>query len=96
MSEFTQFMEKEQEKLDLYTQAVVKVHGKNHPEIFKVESLYRDLQAHKGKDFGKIEEIFQELRQVTDHYKVPEDVCETYRAVYSTLEEADAHYSHAK
>ena len=92
MIEFTKFMKKEQKKMDYYIQAVIKVHGKNHPEIFQVESLYQELQSQKGQSSTKIEKIFQELRQVTDHYKVPEDVCETYRAVYNTLEEADALY----
>ena len=36
---------------------------------------------------------FEKLREVTDHYTVPGDVCETYEAVYKTLEEADRIYS---
>ncbi len=35
---------------------------------------------------------FKQLRQITDNYTVPGDVCESYEAVYNMLEEIDKAY----
>ena len=32
---------------------------------------------------------FKQLREITDNYTVPSDVCETYEAVYNMLSELD-------
>lgn len=34
--------------------------------------------------------LFAELRAVTDNYAIPDDVCETFEAVYRSLSRADA------
>ena len=39
-----QFFEANDEMLDLYTNAITKAHGKNHPEVFEVRKLYETIQ----------------------------------------------------
>lgn len=82
--------------LTLYTGAITKVHGQNHPEVFEVREVYEDLVSkakHSAEDY---QEEFDKLRQITDNYHIPDDVCETYTAVYQYLEEADYIYSEEK
>ena len=45
-----------------------------------------------GDSKPHLEEEFSQLRVVTDHYKIPEDVCETYAGVYQKLSELDKSY----
>lgn len=40
MNELKQFITENKEKMDLYTKAITKVHGKNHPEAFQVEGPF--------------------------------------------------------
>lgn len=83
------------EKLDLYTNAITKAHGKSHPEAFKVRELFEVINK-KVKNGGdsktdlKVE--FTQLREVTANYAIPEDVCETYAATYRMLSELDHAY----
>ena len=35
---------------------------------------------------------FKQLREITDNYTVPDDVCESYEAVYNMLAEIDEAY----
>lgn len=35
---------------------------------------------------------FKQLREITDNYTVPGDVCESYEAVYNMLSELDDAY----
>ena len=44
-----QFFEANDEMLDLYTNAITKAHGKNHPEVFDVRKVYETIQ-HKIRD----------------------------------------------
>lgn len=84
-----------QEKLDLYTTAITRAHGKNHPEAFEVRDLYTQLET-KTKAAGEtkpdLEAEFTQLRELSSNYTVPDDVCETYAAVYQMLSEADTIY----
>lgn len=83
------------EKLEQFIPIVQRVHGENHPEIFKVGEQFDYLNEKiKGnKENLKLNEEFDELREITDDYKVPADVCESYEAVYQMLEELDQSYS---
>lgn len=82
-------------KLELYTSAITRAHGKNHPEVFKVQELYHVIKT-KTKDAGArkpdLYPDLAQLRTVTKNYTVPEDVCETYAAVYQMLSEIDRSY----
>ena len=81
--------------LGQYVPIVARVHGKNHPEFHDVHKLF-DALAKKIKEAGaeapELNEEFAKLREVTNNYTVPSDVCESYEAVYNMLEELDKAY----
>ena|SRR5699024_10451191 len=83
------------EKLDLYTTAIKRVHGKSHPEAFEVRELFETINS-KVKEAGtnkpNLDGEFIQLRNITDNYTIPNDVCETYAGVYNMLSEADKSY----
>ena len=69
-----EYLTEKQEKLDLYTTAITRAHGKNHPEAFVVRKLYTELEAAVFNDKKeKTTRVFEELRQVTSNYEVPND-----------------------
>ena len=72
-----------------------RVHGENHPEFYDVRKLFDQIAQKIGnlsKDKPKLDGVFKELRKITDNYTVPEDVCESYQAVYEMLAELDRAY----
>ena len=81
--------------LKQYVPVVARVHGAHHPEFHEVQTLFNAIAA-KTKAKGSLKpdmtEEFARLRVITDHYTVPEDVCESYEAVYSMLAELDEAY----
>jgi iron-sulfur cluster repair protein YtfE (RIC family) len=82
-------------KLDLFTSALTRAHGKNHPEAFEVRHLFKAMNAKvKGASPNKpnLDTEFTRLRKVTDNYTIPGDVCETYAGAYNMLSEADKAY----
>ena len=83
------------EKLELYTTAITRAHGKNHPEAFEVRELFEKI-SNKVKDAGAnkpdLDAEFTQLRKITDNYTIPEDVCETYAGTYEMLSEIDEAY----
>jgi regulator of cell morphogenesis and NO signaling len=40
----------------------------------------------------ELKEEFEKLREITNNYTVPTDVCESYEAVYNMLAELDKAY----
>lgn len=83
------------EKLDLYTTAITRAHGKNHPEAFEVRELFETISG-KVKDEGTnkpdLDAEFAQLRKITDNYTIPGDVCETYAGTFEMLSEVDKAY----
>ncbi|MFL2116476.1 iron-sulfur cluster repair di-iron protein, ric [Marinilactibacillus psychrotolerans] len=83
------------EKLDLYTTAITRAHGKNHPEAFEVRELFETISG-KVKDVGTnkpdLDAEFAQLRKITDNYTIPGDVCETYAGTFEMLSEVDKAY----
>ncbi|SDX93315.1 iron-sulfur cluster repair di-iron protein, ric [Salimicrobium album] len=83
------------EKLDLYTTAITRAYGKNHPEAFEVRELFEKLSK-KVKDAGAnkpdLDVEFAQLRKITNNYAIPGDVCETYAGTYEMLSEVDKAY----
>lgn len=81
--------------LEQYVPIVARVHGKNHPEFHEVHKLFNAIlekaQA-AGSDKSDLHEEFTQLRTVSNNYAVPDDVCESYEAVYQMLAEADKAY----
>ncbi|WP_197028446.1 hypothetical protein [Bacillus sp. EB01] len=45
-----------------------------------------------GTNKPNLEAEFTQLRNITDNYMIPGDVCETYAAVYNMLSEAESSY----
>ena len=85
-----EYLTENQEKLDLYTTAITRAHGKNHPETFDVRDLYTELEpAILNEDSETVTTIFGKLREVTSNYEIPNDVCETFEATYKLLGEMD-------
>lgn len=83
------------EKLELYVPVVARVHGGTHPEFHDVRRLFdkineKTIKAGSGKP--ELDDEFRQLREITDNYTVPEDVCESYEAVYNMLSELDEGY----
>lgn len=83
------------EKLDLYTNAITKAHGKSHPEAFKVRELFEAISKkvkEAGDDKPDLDTELAQIREITSNYTIPEDVCETYAATYRMLSELDKAY----
>ncbi|MER2132425.1 MAG: iron-sulfur cluster repair di-iron protein, ric [Carnobacterium inhibens] len=84
------------EKLDMFTLAITRAHGKNHPEAFEVRNIFNTMKEKtiEAGTTGKphLEEEFTQLRKVTSNYTIPGDVCGTYAGVYNMLFEADQAY----
>ncbi|MFL2136593.1 iron-sulfur cluster repair di-iron protein, ric [Ruoffia sp. FAM 24228] len=95
MTKFNDYINTNAEKLDLYTTAITRAHGKNHPEAFDVRDIYVRIQD-KTQAAGEVQPDlnteFTTLREISDNYTIPDDVCETYAAVYTMLKEADSLY----
>lgn len=92
MNELKSFMNENAKKMELYTKAITKVHGKSHPEVFEVRELYQDIMEGVNGDSvdeARVNDGFAKLVQVTDNYTVPSDGCETFAAVYENLNEAN-------
>ena len=92
---FSEAKEKNFERLAQFTPIVDRVHGENHPEFHKVKDLWDEIHAKtQSSDTEKpeLDSEFTRLREVTNNYEVPSDVCESYEAVYNMLEEVDTAY----
>lgn len=92
---FNEVVENYFEKLDLYTTAITRAHGKNHPEAFEVRELFEVINEkvkEVGMDTPNLDEEFTQLRKITNNYTIPSDVCETYAGVYNMLSEVDESY----
>jgi len=90
---------KEQEKnfktLKQYVPVVARVHGGTHPVFYEVQRYFDaiiDKSNDKSLEKSALTEEFIKLREVTHDYMVPNDVCESYEAVYKLLEELDKAY----
>lgn len=95
MNTFDQVKERHLGRLELYVPVVARVHGGSHPEFHEVRRIYDRISAKiKGAETQQpmLDQEFQQLRHITDNYSVPEDVCESYEAVYDMLAELDRAY----
>lgn len=92
---FDDVRKKHAKTLDLYVPIVARVHGGTHPEFHEVHRLFDEIKVKikkAGENRAELKEEFTQLRQVTDNYTVPGDVCESYEAVYHMLGEMDQAY----
>lgn len=92
---FDQAKQKYSKKLELFVPTVAKVHGAHHPEFHDVHKIYDEIvkkTEEAGLEKPELNEEFAKLREITDNYTVPGDVCETYEAVYNILAEIEEAY----
>lgn len=81
--------------LQLYVPIVARVHGDSHPEFHHVHKLFEDINskiAKAGDQEVQLQDEFTVLSQVTQNYALPDDVCESYEAVYKMLSELHKAY----
>lgn len=90
---FNEVKEKHFSTLEQFVPIVDRVHGEHHPEFHEVHEVFKSISAKlKDSDKPELKEEFAKLRQVTNNYTVPADVCESYEAVYKMLSELDQAY----
>lgn len=89
---FENSIEKNLGTLNQYVPIVNRVHGPSHPEFNQVKETF-DVINNKinKKDFNLTSE-FDNLKTITSNYLVPNDVCESYEAVYNMLSDLDKSY----
>jgi len=92
---YSEVVKKYSTKLKFFTLAITRAHGKNHPEVFEVRRLFK--QINKKSKVAKLkkpdlDDEFTKLREVTNNYIIPGDACPTYTNVYNMLSEIDKAY----
>ncbi len=91
----TKAKEKYFNKLEQFIPIVDRVHGSNHPEFHEVRKVFNIILKKTDESEAEkpnLDEEFIKLREITDNYKVPGDVCESYEAVYNMLAKVDEAY----
>lgn len=120
------YLNEELPKISELILKILKVHGKNHEELFEVHKLFNTLRIELEEHLIKEEEfifpaikkyvenkskknaenllknindleqehegagdIIKELREITDHYTVPQDACRTFKLTYTKLKELE-------
>lgn len=94
-SAFNKAKEKHFKTLEQYVPIVARVHGGSHPEFHEVRNLFDSIIRKTKEAESEKPEIggeFSRLREITNNYTVPDDVCESYEAVYNMLAELDKAY----
>lgn len=90
MIPFNELFEKHREKLELYVPVVARVHGDTHPEFHEVKKHFDVIHEKLYElDLSELKAEFEQLSKITDYFTVPDDVCETYEAVYQMLSELE-------
>lgn len=95
MKKFNEVKKKHFGKLKLFVPIVARVHGGNHPEFHDVRKLFNEINTKVKKarsEKPNLDNEFKQLREITDNYTVPGDVCGSYEAVYNMLAEVDEAY----
>lgn len=92
---FNEVKERNLERLEQFVPIVARVHGGNHPEFYDVHKLFDEINPKikkAGLNKPELDNELKQLREITDNYTVPGDVCESYEAVYNMLAELDEAY----
>lgn len=92
-SSFINTVEELMPTLIQYVPVVQRVHGAHHPEFHQVRAVFDGILAKtKVSMTPDLNEEFAQLRSITNNYAVPDDVCESYEAVYDMLKALDVAY----
>ncbi|MGX7108487.1 hypothetical protein [Facklamia miroungae] len=78
------FLLKNEDKLSTYLNAICKVHGSHHPEVYDVRANYEMILDNIDNE-EKVGVLLEEMDDLSNHFEVPNDTCETYQAVYQDL-----------
>ena len=95
MNQFKNATKQSFERLEQYVPIVERVHGANHPEFYDVRKLFDQINAKRKESAVETPDIdneLKQLREITDNYTIPGNVCESYEAVYNMLSEIDEAY----
>ena len=96
-SNFISVVEELMPTLEQYVPVVDRVHGAHHPEFHQVRAVFDTIFAKiKASSTPDLNEEFTQLRTITDNYVIPDDVCESYEAVYDMLKTLDTAYLTSK
>lgn len=87
MSQIKDYLTENKDQLELYTTAITRAHGKNHPEVFEVRDIYVDINQKIESGDENLTEDFNKLTEITNNYAIPGDVCPVFEATYHSLEE---------
>lgn len=87
MSQITDFLNENGEQLDLYTEAITRAHGRNHPEVFEVRDIYTDISQKVDRGDENLTADFNKLTEITHNFAIPGDVCPVFKATYHSLAE---------
>jgi iron-sulfur cluster repair protein YtfE (RIC family) len=87
-NKYEQLKEQYMENLVQFVPIVARVHGPHHPEFYDVQKIFNTIV----EDKVDLKESFNKLREITDNYTIPDDVCETYEYVYQALQQFDESY----
>ena len=94
MARFEEVKERNLKLLETYVPVVDRVHGNTIPSSTKCR-LFEEIGAKLSQTDTEKPDLageFARLRDITDGYSVPDDVCESYAAVYHMLAELDEAY----
>lgn len=86
MSQIKDYLEENKDQLDVFTTAITRAHGKNHPEVFEVKDIYDDINQKIENGNEDLTNDFDKLTKITNNYAIPGDVCPTFEATYHMLE----------
>lgn len=93
LAKFNEVKNRNLKVLNQYVPIVDRVHGEHHPEFHDVRKVFNEIvDKIKVDNNPDLKNEFTSLREITNNYTVPTDVCESYEAVYNMLEELDKAY----
>jgi len=93
---YLEFKEQYYNKLNQFVPVVARVHGPSHPEFYEVKRVWEEMDLKIKKEelnFPNLDKEFNKLKEITNNYLVPNDVCETYEWVYDVLKLANNIYN---
>jgi iron-sulfur cluster repair protein YtfE (RIC family) len=79
-----------------YVPVVDRVHGEHHPEFHEVRRLFEIIYQKAEASSSEIPDLhgeFSQLKEITLDYAIPNDVCETYEAVYEMLKQLESAFT---
>ena len=89
---FNEVKEKNIQILKQYVPIVARVHGANHEEFYEVQKVFEVILEKLKNNKLDLNNEFSKLKEITNDYTVPKDVCESYEAVYNMLAELNNAY----